>query len=168
VTSATNARLLLAMLRGICDSVLSTPDIDLTAVRRVAARDYPSLLPVIDEFAKANTPLLLPSRGKVTRGSIHPTHLFDLLRDDRLFPSNAALAQFATRILPKMYGYRFDKMARSDIVARIIEYLETIPTARREKLEASMRQSLDNGAKTVKDRSSFISKWEQIIKNIEL
>jgi hypothetical protein len=144
------------------------------AVRRVATRDYPSLVAVIDQYlpeARLKTierKQRFSSRNMSGAGRASQMHLFDLLRDRRLFPANSDLADFGARVLPKMYGFRFDKMARADIASRIIEYLETIPTHRRQKLEASMRDALAKGTKRTSDRKSFFSTWEQIIKNIEL
>ena len=99
-------------------------------------------------------------------------HLFDLLREKTFFPQNLDLAQFASRVLPHMRAFRFDKMSRSDIAARIIEYLEgQSDVGTRERLEASMRDAMTEmkrrPAKQA-DRKSFLSKWERIIKGIEL
>jgi hypothetical protein len=93
-------------------------------------------------------------------------HLFDLLREPRLFPSNLDLSEFAARVLPNMSRKRFDKMSRGDIAARIIEYLETRDPHTRERLEASMRDAMTSGSHA--DRQSFLSQWEKIIKGIEL
>jgi|GEM_PF-3364750 len=95
-------------------------------------------------------------------------HLFDLLRDRRLFPTNTDLSAFAGRVLPNMSRRRFDKMSRGDIAARIIEYLETRDPKTREQLEVSMRQALDSGADRPSERRSFLSQWERIIKGIPL
>ncbi|MGH6980805.1 MAG: hypothetical protein ACREFC_06325, partial [Stellaceae bacterium] len=69
--------------------------------------------------------------------------------------------------VPHMRTYRFDKMSRSDIAARIIEYIEDSGPGTREALEASMREALGAiGKRPPKDaeRQSFISEWENIIK----
>jgi hypothetical protein len=94
-------------------------------------------------------------------------HLFDMLRDKRLFNSNSDLADFAGRVLPSMSRHRFDKMSRGDIAARIIEYLETRDRNTREQLEASMRTAMATGVEKPADRKSFLSQWEKIIKGIE-
>ena len=96
-------------------------------------------------------------------------HLFDLLREKRLFASNTDLASFAAKVLPGIKGNRFDKMSRGDIAARIIEFLETKDSSTRRELEASMREAMDStiSGRAV-DRRSFVSKWEKIIKGIEL
>jgi hypothetical protein len=100
------------------------------------------------------------------------THLFDLLREKTFFPLNLDLAQFAARVLPNMRTFRFDKMSRSDIAARIIEYLESQSNVgAKDRLETSMREALTEmkhrPAKPA-ERKSFLSKWEKIIKGIEL
>ena len=41
------------------------------------------------------------------------------------------------------------------------------PTTR-DELEASMREAMKTGAKKPADRKSFLSKWEKIIKGVEL
>ena len=97
-------------------------------------------------------------------------HLFDLLREKKLFPQNSDLARFAARVMPHMKTYRFDKMSRSDIAARIIEHMENNDPRARDELERSMRDALAtiSGAPSKQvDRQSFLSKWEEIIKRIE-
>ena len=70
-----------------------------------------------------------------------------------------------------MRNYRFDKMSRGDIAARIIEYIEQSDPRARSKLEDFMREALGeikSGHVRQVDRSSFFSKWERIIKGLEL
>lgn len=95
-------------------------------------------------------------------------HLFDLLRERQLFPSNTDLSEFAGRVLPNMSRKRFDKMSRSDIAARILEYLEKKDVRARKSLETSMREAMKTGTRGKVDRKSFQSEWEKIIKGIEL
>jgi len=59
-------------------------------------------------------------------------------------------------------------MSRGDIASRIIEFLETKDRKTRQGLEASMREAMASspGRNTV--RKSFFTKWEKIIKGIEL
>ena len=95
-------------------------------------------------------------------------HLFDLLRERQLFPSNPDLSEFAGRVLPSMSRKRFDKMSRSDIAARILEYLEKKDSRTRKSLEISMREAMKTGRQGKVDRKSFQSEWEKIIKGIEL
>ncbi len=91
--------------------------------------------------------------------------MFDLLRDKKLFPSNSDLSGFAARIIPSMTTLtRWEKMSRGEIVAKIIEYVETRDPRARQALEASMRDALASGPDKPSDRRSFFSKWEQIIK----
>jgi len=149
---------------------------DLRAFKRIALRESPSLMPVIDAYLRLaeNSDTLAhiqqkPIEQKRRNGT--NMHLFDLLREKRFFPRNLLLAQFAARVLPHMRNYRFDKMSRSDIAARIIEHIEKSDPRARAKLEESMREALgeikSKSAKQV-DRSSFFSKWERIIKGLEL
>jgi len=95
-------------------------------------------------------------------------HLFDLLREKKLFPSNSDLVEFAERILPDMRSYRYDKMSKSDIAARVLEYLETLDPRRKHELEQSMRNAMVVSTARSSDRRSFLSTWEKIIKGIEL
>lgn len=150
---------------------------DLANFRDIARRDFPSVCPIIDEYlrmaerADSDAPLSPPFLRRplpARRGEGQPMHLFDLLRDRRLFASNSDLAEFAGQILPNMSRHRFDKLSRGDIAARVIEYLETLDPRMRERLETSMRSALKSGTPKPSDRKSFFSKWEKIIKGIEL
>ena len=149
---------------------------DMKAFRRIAARESPSLVPVIEAY------LNLALRSDTAATGVRPSaerksrnggsmHLFDLLREKRVFPQNLLLAQFASRVLPHMRNYRFDKMSRAISRLEIIEYIERSDPRTRSKLEESMREAL--GQMKVRptsqiDRSSFFSKWERIIKGLEL
>lgn len=162
------------------DKIVSVPanysKDDLFAFRRAAMRDYPGIVPLVDEYirlaGRADTDVIPRASAKsraVKTISTQPgeMHLFDLLREKRLFPSNADLSQFAARVLPNMTARRFDKMSRGDIAGRIIEYLETLDRSTREQLEASMREAMSSPADRPADRKSFFSTWENIIKGIE-
>lgn len=151
---------------------------DLVGFRSVAVRDFPSLVPLIDDYIhmaeRADTsvtkyPLEQKRREREARmKSKHENmHLFDLLREKRLFPLNSDLSDFAGKILPNMARNRFDKMSRGDIAARVIEYLESRSQGTREKLENSMREAFADPAAST-SRRSFFSKWERIIKGSEL
>jgi hypothetical protein len=114
-------------------------------------------------------PTLGNGQRKVRNSSTEKMHLFDLLREKRLFASNSDLASFAAKVLPGIKGNRFDKMSRGDIAARIIEFLETKDERARRSLEASMREAMASSSSgRAVDRKSFVSKWERIIKGIEL
>ena len=150
---------------------------DLIQFRSIASRDYPVLVPLMDEYirladqSETNVEVKpkAPSSGAGKGKKLDPgnMHLFDLLRDKRLFPQNNDLAMFAERILPNVPSGRFGKISRVEIAARIIEYLESLPPLTREKLETLMREGLKPGPKKVIERSSFLTKWEKIIKGIE-
>jgi hypothetical protein len=147
---------------------------DLWAFRNLATYEAPSFVPIVEAYLRlaenSETSASLPSLHKSTgKGrEIGQMHLFDLLRDKKFFPTNLDLSEFASRVVPHMRSYRWDKMSRSDIAARVIEYLEQSGT--RDKLEKSMREAfnqLDRPAKA-SERESFFSEWERIIKGIEL
>lgn len=165
----------LQFLRKVVDVPLGYSKSDLLNFRSLAAKDYPSIVHLIDEyitFAERSDTDTLPtgSTGRAkSKSSLDPSqmHLFDMLRDKRLFNSNSDLADFAGRVLPSMSRHRFDKMSRGDIAARIIEYLETRDRNTREQLEASMRTAMATGVEKPADRKSFLSQWEKIIKGIE-
>jgi hypothetical protein len=151
---------------------------DMRKFLKVAETDYPSLLPIVYAYLQlaesSQTEVLLPREhiGKRNPRDRLQMHLFDLLRQKAFFPQNLDLAEFASRVLPQLRTHRFDKMSRSDIAARIIEYLESQQNAdTRNRLEASMRDALQEmKRRTMKqaDRKSFLSKWEKIIKGTEL
>ena len=168
---------LLRFLTKILDVPAGYSKEDLTAFRSVASRQYPLLLPLIEDYLRlaeqSETSVAVVELGDKARRSHKPSsdemHLFDLLREKRLFASNSDLATFAAKVLPGIKGNRFDKMSRGDIAARIIEFLETKDARTRRELEASMREAMDstNSGRAV-DRKSFVSKWEKIIKGIQL
>ena len=151
---------------------------DLDEFARVARRDFPWLERIIhgylDLAIRADSDVVRHSVGR--RRTSAPEnfdprhmHLFDLLRSKQLFPSNADLANFAGRILPNMTRRRFDKMSRGDIAARIIEYLETLDSSTRNRLEDAVRtaaaRSHSSGTAT---SDTFFQRWESIIKGLEL
>ena len=170
---------LLRFIRKIMDVPIGYSKDDLVVFRSIAAQQYRSLVPIIEEYLRlaersdsdAQTSLRLTSSlaepSTSGRGNSENMHLFDMLREKKLFPLNSDLSEFAGRILPHMSRNRFDKMSRSDIAARIIEYLETLDGKTRKELEASMRSAMEASPKRV-DRRSFLSTWERIIKGIEL
>jgi hypothetical protein len=168
-------RAFLRFLRKVMDVPLGYSKNDLISFRSLASRDYPALMPIMEEYvrlAERSDTDAFPAdayRRKMSprSASASQMHLFDLLREKRLFKSNADLADFAGRVLPTMSRHRFDKMSRGDIAARIIEYLETRDRRTREQLESSMRAAMDSGTERASDRRSFLSQWEKIIKGIE-
>jgi hypothetical protein len=166
---------LLSFIKKIIEVPLGHSKEDLMTFRSIASREYPSVVPLIDEYLqlaeRADTELGERPQAKAKsskRGDAESMHLFDMLRDKRLFPSNSDLSDFAGNILPNMRRNRFDKMSRGDIAARIIEYLETKDRRTRHDLEASMKEAMATGSDKAADRKSFFSKWEKIIKGIEL
>ena len=169
-------RSLLNFIRKLIEVPAGFSKEDLQTFKSIAAVDYPSLVRVIDEYlavaARADSDVVLPglrSRPTADRNPVpDQPHLFDLLRDRRLFPSNAGLSQFAARIMPDLQRARFNKMSRGDIAARIVEYLETRDLRTREKLENSMRDVIQSEPGESQDHDSFLTKWERIIKGTEL
>lgn len=166
----------LIFVRRILDVPLGYSKEDLWTFRSIASRENPSLVPIIEGYLRlaenSETDVRLEfKRGKPGRREPAQMHLFDLLREKKFFPQNLDLARFAARVLPHMRTYRFDKMSRSDIAARIIEFLEDTDIRTRDKLEEAMREALrviSRGPVKVSDRRSFLSRWEKIIKGIEL
>lgn len=170
-------RRLLQFIKKILDVPLGYSKADLIIFRSVASRDYIALVPVIDDYIRvaeqADTDVAPSSAGNSSRRSkasadAAQMHLFDLLRDRRLFPSNSDLSDFAARVLPSMTRKRFDKMSRGEIVAKIIEYVETRDAKTRRDLEASMRDAMVAAPEKISDRKTFFSKWEKIIKGMPL
>ena len=165
---------MLQFIKRIVDVSVDYSKDDLRDFRRVALRDYPSMVRLIDDYIQLIAKSDIESRNaprtaKVNRNreDTEQMHLFDLLRQRRLFPSNTDLSEFAARVLPNMSRHRFDKMSRGDIAARIIEFLETRDAQTRKDLEASMRDAMNVPEKNT-DRKSFLSKWEKIIRGIQL
>lgn len=167
----------LTFLRKAMDVPLNYTLEDLHSFRRLALREHPSLVRMIEGYinlannAETDAQIEADLSGAPKRGRVSQMHLFDLLREKQFFPLNSDLAQFAARVVPGMRTYSFDKMARSDIAARIIEYIEASDPRARAALEKSMRQALSSmkkGPTKKVDRRSFLSKWERIIKGLEL
>jgi hypothetical protein len=172
-------RSLLLFIRKIVEVPLGYSKDDLLAFRNVTSRDYSALTPLIDEYIglaeRADTNVIpatgtsSKTRAKRPLTGTEQMHLFDLLRDKKLFPSNSDLSGFAARIIPSMTTLtRWEKMSRAEIVAKIIEYVETCDLRTRRALEASMRNALVSGSDKSSDRRSFFSQWEQIIKGSHL
>jgi hypothetical protein len=178
-------------IKRVLDVPLGYSKVDLITFRSVASRDYIALVPVIDEYIRlaeqADTDVIPRSAGNLSKRftevkprlpgvsslrskaslNVEQMHLFDLLRDRKLFPSNSDLSDFAARVLPSLTRKRFDKMSRGEIVAKIIEYVETRDAKTRRDLEASMRDAM-LAVPDTSDRRSFFSKWEKIIKGSAL
>jgi hypothetical protein len=145
---------------------------DLLAFREIAYLEHHALVPVIEVYlrlAQRSETEVEPKIPRVVKRG-KSLHLFDLLREKKFFPHNLDLARFATRVLPELRANRFGKMSRSEIAAKMIEYLESRDPRTRQALEESMREALATlGARPPKDveRRSFLSKWEKIIKGAE-
>jgi hypothetical protein len=171
-------RSLLLFVRKIVEVPLAYSKDDLSAFRSVASREYPVLVHLIDEYIRlaerSDTDVIAAigansKRPKRSSAGAVQMHLFDLLRDKKLFPSNSDLSGFAARIIPGMTTLtRWEKMSRGEIVVKIIEYVETRDLKTRRALEASMRDALISSPDKPSDRRSFFSKWEQIIKGTHL
>jgi hypothetical protein len=170
---------LLLFIRKIVEVPLGYSKDDLFAFRSVASREYAALVPLIDKYIELadkadtdvfpNTGANSRNRAKRTLAGTEQMHLFDLLRDKKLFPSNSDLSGFAARIIPSMTTLsRWEKMSRGEIVAKIIEYVETRDLRTRRALEVSMRDALASSSDKSSDRKSFFSKWEKIIKGTHL
>ncbi len=166
-------RLWLTFVRKALDVPIGYSREELLAFRAVAVRELPVLVPIVDDYLRLAEKSETGTKGPPGKKTIGGTkmHLFDLLREKKFFPQNVDLAQFAARVLPDMSTHRFDKMSRSDIAARIIEYIENTDARNRSKLEESMRGALRAMKRSPAgdvDRRSFLTKWERIIKGLEL
>jgi hypothetical protein len=147
----------------------------LWALRNRALLEMPSMVPVIEAYL--NMAERWESEGFPPAEPMNPSrlpkvHLFDLLREEKFFPQNLDLAKFASRVLPKLRAFRFDKMSRTDIAGRIIEHIEKSDPEKRKRLEKSMREALtalsNKPDKTSrKDIDTFLSRWERIIKGVD-
>lgn len=165
----------LKFIRRVADLTADYTIDDLWGFRNFARVETPLFVPLIEAYIKlaekseATAGRYLSTKRRKRNGS--QMHLFDLLREKTFFPQNLDLAQFASRVLPNMRTFRFDKMSRSDIAARIIEYLENqSDLGARERLESSMKEALTELKRRPTkptERKSFLSKWERIIKGIE-
>jgi plasmid stabilization system protein ParE len=167
----------LTFVRRAMDVPLDYTVADLHQFRRLALHESPSLVRLIEGYidlavnAETSAQSERVISGSSGRKRSPPMHLFDLLREKTFFPRNSDLAQFAARVVPGMRTYSFDKMARSDIAARIVEYVEDNSATARGALEKSMRDALSSMKREPEkkvDRRSFLSKWERIIKGLEL
>lgn len=161
----------LKFVRDVLDVPIGRSKSDLISFREVAHYQQKHLVPIIDEYIRLAEASDTDVRAKrpIGRASVVPKqmHLFDLLREKTFFPQNLDLARFAERVLPHLRTYRYDKMSRSDIAARIIEHIESRDADTRSVLEKSMREALaETSGKPPKEveRKSFLSKWETIIR----
>lgn len=162
----------LKFARDVLDVPIGRSKQDLFIFRDLAHHHHRALVPIIDEYIRLTEISDSEVRDRraatrVTRKGPKQMHLFDLLREKTFFPQNLDLARFAERVLPHLRSYRFDKMSRSDIAARIIEHIESRDPYTRDMLEESMRSALSAmSGKAPKEieRKSFLSKWESIIK----
>lgn len=166
----------LTFVRKATDVPINYSIADLNAFLRLAQRENPAMVKLIEGYldlaTASETDAGLPEIDRSNkRTKVSKAHLFDLLREKKFFPRNSNLAQFAARVLPGMRAYSFEKMARSDIAARIVEYVEESDPRKRVALEQSMRTaltSMQNEPPKSTERKNFLSKWERIIKGLEL
>jgi hypothetical protein len=90
-----------------------------------------------------------------------------LFRSKRLFPRNADLVAFAARVLEGFDTYRFDKLSRADIAARMVEYIESRDAATQRRLKEAMKAAMDAPSEERRHRrESFFSNWEKIIRGM--
>jgi hypothetical protein len=144
---------------------------DLFAFRDIAAREFPTLVPIIDDYlelsSRSNTSVPAVKNRAPRQARPAQKHLFDLLREKTFFPRNVDLGRFAARILPDLNTARFEKLSRSEIAAKIIDYIEERDPNAQTTLEKSMRDALaelNKNPNKQNERESFLSKWERIIK----
>jgi hypothetical protein len=177
VTEDRRHRSFLQFVRKALDVPMGFSKSDLIAFRSVASKEYASIVPLVEEYLRlaesADTDVVIRQtrikpQARKEKEQQKDMHLFDLLREKSLFPDNRDLREFAGRVIPNMDRKRFEKISKTEIVARIVEYVETRDRRTRDKLEASMRDALMSSAAKKADRKSFFSKWENIIKGIQL
>lgn len=169
---------LLQFIRRIVGVPLGYSIEEMVLYRSLATKQYPAFVKIIDQYIDMATEASVdddPARAsnqRAKKASQREMHLFDLLRDKRLFPLNSDLADFAGRIVPGMQRGRFRKISKVEIAARIIEYLETLEPDTQGRLERSMRAALKASPARSKmpstEKESFFTRWERIIKRIEL
>lgn len=182
----------LEFLRKAADLPIGYSVDDLLYFQRIAERQYPALAPLVAaciHLAQASDMEIAvegpePSRQLVKQESnskVPPRALFIgtndtfsfnmtmMLSDEKLFPKNTDLIRLAARLLPDMHPYRFDKMSRGSIINKIVDHMAALPIKKRTKIEIALRQAADA---TENDppatSSSFFTRWEGIIKKMEL
>ena len=140
---------------------------NLEKFRRISQDQYPALVKVIESYIslirqssinEVSSSKKSASSSKTLSTNSDHVPLLDLLRDTRIFATNRDIASFAQKIVPNMRNYRFDKMAKSDVALRIIQYLETLNPKTRQMLEASMRESLNAPQTQAGQKKGFVSK----------
>lgn len=163
---------------------------DLLYFKRIAERQYPALAPLVaacihlaqsSEMAIAmegpppvkarenpQTPAASPTVPASSGNGHRPRDMTALLRDEKLFPKNTDLVRLATRLLPDMHHYRFDKMSRSSIIGKVVDHMQTLPDKKRLQIEGALRQAADATRNESPVTSTFFSRWEDIIKNMNL
>lgn len=159
-------------ISGLSELLSSVTRDDLMRFRHLARHGFADLLPVIEGCIKMIRRRTMPPETTVAPAQPsqrYPSeHLFDLLRSKEHFPTNSRLAEFATRILPGITRKRYDKMSRADIAGQIIEYIESFPARKRERLESLIRDAIRvPDGKAGEQQESFFSKWEKVIKGLE-
>ena len=157
---------------------------DLLYFQRIAERHYPALAPLVaacvhlaqaSDLAIAAEGSKPAKRGTVVRptraqaNGYHQPEMTSLLRDEKLLPKNTDLIKLANKLLPDMHQYRFDKMSRSSIIGKITDHMDTLPPKKRIRIENVLKQAADATRNEPSvSPTSFFTRWEDIIKNIEL
>ena len=159
-------------ISGLSDLLSSVTRDDLMRFRHLARHGFADLVPVIEGCIKMIGRRKMPPETALRSAEMpqrsSSEHLFDLLRSKKHFPTNSRLAEFATRILPGITRKRYDKMSRADIAGQIIEYIESFPARKRERLESLIRDAIKSPDRQAgEQQESFFSKWEKVIKGLE-
>jgi hypothetical protein len=133
----------------------------------------PEPTPAKTEPAETASPVataetLKPAAPASSGNGHYPRDLMALLKDERLFPKNVDLVQLATRLLPDMRQYRFDKMSRSSIIGKIVDHMDGLPAKRRSKIVSGLREAAEATPDQSQPASSFFTRWEDIIRNMNL
>ena len=172
MADSTSQQRYLKFISGLSELLSSVTLEDLIRFRHLARHGFADLVPVIEGCLKmVGRAKPAPEKRNRLTDALQRTsgeHLFDLLRSKEHFPTNSRLAEFATRILPGITRKRYDKMSRADIAGQIIEYIESFPARKRDRLESLIRDAIKSpDIQAGGQQESFFSKWERVIKGLE-
>ena len=149
---------------------------DLLWFQTVAKRQYPSLAPLVAacihlaQDANLKISVEGTDRFVIKKRSIAANRgdLLSILRDPKLFPRNSDLSRLATRLMPNMHAYRFDKMSRGEIALRVLQYLESTDQKTRSQLESALRDAAELPPETEDQRQGFVARWENVIRDMKV
>lgn len=144
----------------------------LNEFRYISKNSFPEMTSVIEAFLQVlNSNIKKVSYNKdvglikkIIPTNMEKLSLENLFMSKDLFPSNKDLIEFTNRILKKKIN--LVRPSRATIVKKIMRALDSLNSNRREKLERMIRDEIAKGNNF--KSQSFFSRWEEIIKGIEL